>query len=139
MVAMVCECNSNLRVNGAVRLTAFSIEYIDGSYNGMQCWADYIPTNQRDDVMLFDTGVGECALYTLMQTVPPMRFTHLTTQLMAVDPAIRAEVDEYLRHNNPQWILISSTSNYPLMQQKLTQYTLVAEDSYLRLFRQHEE
>ena len=116
-----------------------SLEYIDGSYNGMQCWADYIPTNQRDDVMLFDTGVGECALYTLMQTVPPMRFTHLTTQLMAVDPALRAEVDEYLRHNNPQWILISSTSNYPLMQQKLTQYTLVAEDSYLRLFRQHEE
>lgn len=139
MVAMVCECNSNLRVNGAVSLTAFSIEYIDGSYNGMQCWADYIPTNQRDDVMLFDTGVGECALYTLMQTVPPMRFTHLTTQLMAVDPAIRAEVDEYLRHNNPQWILISSTSNYPLMQQKLTQYTLVAHDSHLRLYRQLKE
>ena len=139
MVAMVCECNSNLRVDGAVSLTAFSIEYIDGSYNGMQCWADYIPTNQRDDVMLFDTGVGECALYTLMQTVPPMRFISMHCKVVVLDPAIRTEVDEYLRHNNPQWILISSTSNYPLMQQKLTQYTLVAEDSYLRLFRQHEE
>ena len=105
----------------------------------MQCWADYIPTNQRDDVMLFDTGVGECALYTLMQTVPPMRFISMHCKVVVLDPAIRTEVDEYLLHNNPQWILISSTSNYPLMQQKLTQYTLVAHDSHLRLYRQLKE
>lgn len=113
-----------------------TLQYIDGSYCGMAHWAELIPPHERHQVMLFDTDLGACVIYHRMCTTPPMRFTHLTTQLMAVDPTIHAEVDDYLRHNDPLWILTSTTSTYPLMQQKLSRYTLVDEDSRYRLYRQ---
>ncbi|MGN0222896.1 MAG: hypothetical protein ACI4AM_02590 [Muribaculaceae bacterium] len=116
-----------------------TLQYIDGSYNGMERWAELIPQHERHDVMLFDTDLSACAIYHRMRTKPPMRFTHLTTQLMAVDPAIHTEVDDYLRHNDPLWILTSAESTYPLMQQKLEHYTLIAEDSHHRLYRQLKE
>lgn len=110
-------------------------QYIDGSYNGMSHLADLIPPQERHDVMSFDIRVGDCAIYPQMHATPPMRFTYLTTQVMTVDSALRREVDTYLRSRHPRWILTSARSNYPLLQQKLHHYTLVAEDRDLRLYR----
>ena len=64
-----------------------------------------------------------------------MRFTYLTTNVMVVGPTIRTEVDDFLRRHDPLWILTTTESNYPLMQQKLERYTLVADDSRYRLYR----
>lgn len=112
-----------------------TLQYINGSYCGMAHWAELIPPHERHDVMLFDGPVGSCTLYLSLKSTPPMRFTYLTTNVMVVGPTIRTEVDDFLRRHDPLWILTTTESNYPLMQQKLERYTLVAEDSRYRLYR----
>ena len=114
----------------------FSINHLNGKYAYYSGAVNSIPHEERNDIFAYNISLSKNIIFLYSKTTPAMRVSYLSEEVEMVDPRIKKEIEDYMIHNRPLWIVTEPTEkDNPIFDSMLNDYDKKFRIGNMTLYR----